>query len=109
MRKYFALKPAPTAPLSMSKEFKSPVLKLPAPPEARVATVIDDYHGHRIADPYRWLEDATAAETRRFVAEQNVYTRSLLEGIPGRDNLRRRVEQLLTIGRVASPRIGGNR
>ena len=79
------------APPSMSKEFKSPVLKPSAPPEARVATVIDDYHGQRIADPYRWLEDATAAETRRFVAEQNVYTRSLLEGIPGRDDLRRRV------------------
>jgi prolyl oligopeptidase len=93
----------------MSKEFKSPVLKPPAPPEARVATVIDDYHGQRIADPYRWLEDATAAETRQFVAEQNAYTRSVLEGIPGRDGLRQRIAQLLTIGRVASPRIGGNR
>ena len=32
----------------------------------------------------------------------------MLENVPGRDELRRRVEQLLTIGRVASPRIGGN-
>ncbi|HXO39473.1 MAG TPA: hypothetical protein VN872_12600, partial [Candidatus Acidoferrum sp.] len=91
----------------MSKEFRTPVLKLPAPPEARVATVIDDYHGKGIAEPYRWLEDATAAETRHFVAEQNAYTRSVLEGIPGQD-LRKRIEQLLSIGRVASPRIGGN-
>ncbi|HEV7674174.1 MAG TPA: prolyl oligopeptidase family serine peptidase [Candidatus Angelobacter sp.] len=92
----------------MSKEFKTPVLKLPAPPEARVATVIDDYHGQRIADPYRWLEDATAAETRQFVAEQNAYTHSVLEGISGRDGLQQRIEQLLTIGQVASPRIRGN-
>ena len=78
-----------------------------APPEANVAIVMDDYHGQRIADPYRWLEDATATETQRFVADQNSYTRGVLESIPGRDELRRRVEQLLTIGRVASPRIGG--
>src|SRR6266853_6386227 len=109
MRKYFALEPAPMAPPSMPTEFISPVLKPPAPPEARVATVIDDYHGQPIADPFRWLEDATSAETQQFVAEQNAYTRSLLEGIPGRDDLRRRVEQLLTIGRVASPRVGGKR
>ena len=50
---------------------------------------------------------AAAPETQQFVAAQNAYTRSVLEDVPGRDELRRRVEQLLTIGRVASPRIGG--
>ena len=70
--------------------------------------VIDNYHGLQIADADRWLEDAAAPETRQFVAAQNAYTRSVLENISGRDELRRRVEQLLTIGRVASPRIGGN-
>jgi prolyl oligopeptidase len=79
-----------------------------APPEANIMTVIDDYHGLQIADAYRWLEDAAAPETRQFVAAQNTYTRSVLENISGRDELRSRVEQLLTIGRVASPRIGGN-
>ncbi|MGZ7056779.1 MAG: prolyl oligopeptidase family serine peptidase [Candidatus Angelobacter sp.] len=92
----------------MSPESRSPGLKPAAPPKAKVATVIDEYHGQRIHDPYRWLEDSTSAETRQFVAEQNAYTRSALEEIPGRDELRRKVEQLLTIGRVASPRIGGN-
>jgi len=80
-----------------------------APPQARVIEVINDYHGRRVNDPYRWLEDAGAAETQRFVEEQNAYTRSVLEGVSGRDELRRRVEQLLTIGRVASPRVGGDR
>jgi prolyl oligopeptidase len=79
-----------------------------APPEANIMAVIDNYHGLQIADAYRWLEDAAAPETRQFVAAQNAYTRSVLENISGRDELRRRVEQLLTIGRVASPRIGGN-
>jgi len=93
----------------MSNESKFPGLKPAAPPKATVATIIDDYHGQRITDPYRWLEDATAAETREFVAQQNAYTRSVLQEIPGRDELHRRIERLLTIGRVASPRIGGNR
>jgi prolyl oligopeptidase len=79
-----------------------------APPEAKITTVIDNYHGRQIADPYRWLEDSTSPDTQQFVAAQNAYTRSMLEKIPGRDELRRRIERLLTIGRVASPRIGGN-
>src|SRR3979409_416225 len=93
----------------MSKEFRTPVLKLPAPPEARVANVIDDYHGQRISDPYRWLEDAAAPETQKFVAAQNAYTRRVRENIAGRDELRQRIERLLTIGRVASPQTGGSR
>jgi prolyl oligopeptidase len=79
-----------------------------APPKAKIMTVIDDYHGQQITDSYRWLEDAAAPETQEFVAAQNAYTRSVLENVFGRDELRRRVEQFLTIGRVASPRIGGN-
>jgi prolyl oligopeptidase len=81
----------------------------PGPPKAATSIVSDDYHGRRVNDPYRWLENAGAAETQRFVEEQNAYTRSVLEEVPGRDELRRRIEQLLTIGRVASPRVGGNR
>jgi prolyl oligopeptidase len=92
----------------MSHQAKSP-LKRSAPPQARIANVIDDYHGRKISDPYRWLEDSTSEETRRFVKEQNAHTRSVLEGVPGRDELRVRIEQLLTIGRVASPRVRGNR
>ncbi len=78
------------------------------PPPAKVETVIENLHGRQIADPYRWLENAESAETQHFVREQNAYTRSVLEKIPGRNQLRQRIEQLLTIGRVASPRIGGD-
>ena len=93
----------------MDQETKSPGLKPLAPPSARVATVFDDYHGQQIGDPYRWLEDAASGETQHFVAEENAYTRGILEDVPGRSDLRGRIEQLLTIGRVASPRTGGGR
>ena len=92
----------------MNDESKSALLKASVPPKAKSEPVIDNYHGRQIADSYRWLEDAAAPETQEFIAAQNAYTRSVLENIPGREELRRRVEQLLTIGRVGSPRVGGN-
>jgi prolyl oligopeptidase len=88
---------------------KSPDLQPLAPPKARVAPVMDSYHGQQISDPYRWLEDATALETRQFIEKENAYTRSVLESVPGRETLRKSIESLMTIGRVGAPRIGGGR
>src|SRR5947209_15602750 len=82
--------------------------KMTALPKAKIETVVDDYHGHKIADPYRWLENSASPETQRFVDEQNAYTRQVLDGIAGRDKLRARLEQLVTIGRVESPKVGGH-
>ncbi|HEY2389867.1 MAG TPA: prolyl oligopeptidase family serine peptidase [Candidatus Angelobacter sp.] len=93
----------------MNQDSKSQIQKPLAPPKARIYAVMDDYHGHPISDPYRWLEDAATTETQQFVEEENAYTRSVLEDIPERDELRRRIERLLTIGRVGAPRIGGDR
>ena len=77
-------------------------------PPAQASPVIDQYHGHKITDPYRWLEDAGAAETREFVDQQNASARRVLDLVPGREKLRVRIERLLAIGRVASPRLAGN-
>jgi prolyl oligopeptidase len=93
---------------TMNDQSKSALLKSSGPPRAKPKIVIDNYRGRQIADAYRWLEDSAAPETQQFVAAQNTYTRSVLESIPSRDELRRRVEKLFTIGRVASARIGGN-
>ncbi|HEV2990368.1 MAG TPA: prolyl oligopeptidase family serine peptidase [Candidatus Angelobacter sp.] len=83
----------------------NPPSKMTSPPKAKVENVIDDYHGHKIADPYRWLENSRSADTQRFVEEQNAYTRQTLDEVPGRDKLRARIEQLLTIGSVSTPRV----
>ena len=76
-------------------------------PKAKVEAVVDDYHGHKISDPYRWLEDGNSPETQRFSEEQNAFTRRVLDALPGRDKLRARIEQLLTIGRIDAPRSAG--
>ena len=78
------------------------------PPKAKVAVVEETLHGHRIADPYRWLEDADSPDTKQFVEQELAYTRSILDPLPGRDKLHQRLTELLSIGTLNAPQVGGN-
>jgi prolyl oligopeptidase len=60
---------------------------MPAPPPTRVAVVTDTLHGVPIADPYRWLEDKDAPETRTWVKAQMAYTMDQLGKVAGRDQV----------------------
>jgi prolyl oligopeptidase len=53
--------------------------------------VVDTYFGHKIADPYRWME-TPGPELDKWMNEQNNYTRSVLNKIPGRDALARHMD-----------------
>jgi prolyl oligopeptidase len=64
---------------------------------------VDDYHGTRVADPYRWLEDETSPETAAWVEAQNAVTFPYLERIPYRDALRARVMELNDYERYGAP------
>ncbi|HIK54147.1 MAG TPA: hypothetical protein IGS37_03155 [Synechococcales cyanobacterium M55_K2018_004] len=55
---------------------------------------VDDYHGVKVADPYRWLEDPNSDQTRAWVEAQNRVTFGYLEGIAERDRLKRRLTEL---------------
>jgi len=74
---------------------------LPYPP-ARRSDVADDYHGVRVEDPYRWLEDADDPETVAWVDAQNALTRSQLEGAR-RDALVARLTTLYNFPRTGVP------
>lgn len=63
-------------------------------PAARRVDQVDDYHGTRIADPYRWLEELDSDETRAWIEAQNALTQRHLDAIPQRAALRQRLEQL---------------
>ena len=77
------------------------------PPQVKTDDIVDDVHGVKIADPYRWLEDGSSEDSQRYVREQLAYTRSVLDKLPGRDDIRKREEQLVTIGALSTPHIGG--
>ncbi len=77
------------------------------PPKAKVDVAIDDLHGHKISDPYRWMENGDSPETQEYVRAQLAYTRSLLDPLPGRERIHARLTQLLSIGNVGTPQVGG--
>jgi prolyl oligopeptidase len=78
------------------------------PPKAKTEAVEDTIHGHKIVDPYRYLENASNPDTQEFVRQQLAYTRSLLDPLPRRDAIQSRLSQLLTIGTIGAPQIAGN-
>ncbi len=69
----------------------------------------DDYHGVRVADPYRWLEDPDSAETVEWVRGQNEVTFDYLSGLPDRESIRRRLTELLDYERYSVPVSRGGR
>jgi len=77
-------------------------------PTARKSDTADDYHGVRVVDPYRWLEEPDSAETIGWVDAQNALTRARLHGT-GRDALIARLTQLYDFPRTGVPfRRGGH-
>ena len=78
------------------------------PPKAKVENVQETLHGHKIVDPYRYLEDSKNPDTHEFVQQELAYTRSVLDPLAGRKQIQARLEQLLTIGNIGAPQIGGN-
>jgi prolyl oligopeptidase len=77
------------------------------PPKAEVRPLEENFHGTKVVDKYRWLEDGNSPETRKWVAEEMAYTRALLDPLPGRDAIHKRLTELLSMGDIGVPRIGG--
>jgi prolyl oligopeptidase len=65
--------------------------------------VIDDYHGFKVADPYRWLEQLDSAETRDWVEAQARLTDSYLSRIPARAATKKRLTELLKFEKYGVP------
>ena len=78
-----------------------------APPKAEVKPAVDIYHGAKVIDNYRWLEDGNSPETQKWVADEMSYTRALLDPLPGRDAIHTRLTELLSIGSITAPVIAG--
>jgi len=77
------------------------------PPTRRDATG-DVYHGVRVDDPFRWLEDPDSADTIAWTEAQNALTRNLLDG-PVREQLRGELRRLYDYPRTSAPVPRGSR
>ena len=67
------------------------------------SSVIDDYHGTEISDPFRWLEDDNSEETMDWVKRQNDVTFGYLDKIPFREELKQRLEKIWDYEKYSSP------
>ncbi len=79
------------------------VEKLTYPETRQDSTAGDTLHGTWVADPYRWLENDTSAETADWVKRQNAVTQAHLATVPFRDAIAKRYEELYNFPKVGSP------
>ncbi len=72
-------------------------------PAARADSVVDDYHGTKVEDPFRWLEASESPRTTEWVQAEGRLTVGVLSHLPARDAIRRRLSDLRNYRRTAVP------
>ena len=78
-------------------------------PQARRGDQVDDYHGTKVADPYRWLEDTDSPETHAWVEAENKLTFGYLDRLPYREAIHDRLMKLWNYERFTAPEQHGGR
>jgi len=108
-----ALKAAPvlveTAEATMHMSVESPRKGRIVYPESPRVSQVDDYHGVKVTDPYRCLEDLDSRQTRAWVEAQNQVTSAFLAAIQEREPLRERLKELWNYRRYGVPLKQGGR
>ncbi len=79
-------------------------------PQTMKGNVVDNYHGTKVADPYRWLEDDVrkSKEVAAWVEAENKVTFAFLEGIPQREAIKKRITELYNYEKLSAPSRHGN-
>ena len=72
-------------------------------PESKKVEVVDDYHGTKVSDPYRWLENEKTEEVSAWVEAQNRVTFAYLDQIPYRTKIKERLTALYNYPRYSAP------
>ncbi|MGI8408411.1 MAG: prolyl oligopeptidase family serine peptidase [Pyrinomonadaceae bacterium] len=72
-------------------------------PKPRKSDQVDDYHGTKVADPYRWMEEGDSADTKSWIEAQNKLTGSYLATIPERAAIKNRLIELGNYERFSAP------
>ncbi|MCX2582470.1 prolyl oligopeptidase family serine peptidase [Pedobacter sp. MR22-3] len=72
-------------------------------PDTRKDSTTDQYFGKTIADPYRWLENDTSAETKAWVIAENKVTQNYLNQIPYRADIKKRLTEIWNYPKESAP------
>ena len=104
MKKYFLLLAVSGIIMSGCNE-----KKWGAYPETKKQDVVDDYFGVQVADPYRWLENDTAADVKAWVEAQNAVTNDYLKKIPFRTALNEHLTAMWDFPKYGTPTRKGDR
>ena len=78
-------------------------------PATKTIDHTDTYHGEKIVDPYRWLEDDNSADTKAWVTAQNAVTSKYLQALPNRDKIKARYTALYNYEKFGLPNKEGGR
>jgi prolyl oligopeptidase len=78
-------------------------------PAAKRGEQVDVYHGRRVSDPYRWLEQEAGPDTRKFIEAQNALAQPYLEALPAREKIKKRLTELWNYERYDPPVQRGGR
>jgi prolyl oligopeptidase len=93
----------------LALQASGPAGQVPDYPKTRTVDHVDTYHGVKVPDPYRWLEDDNSPETAAWVEAQNKVTFAYLERIPFRGWIKARLEKLYNYEKYSVPALKGGR
>jgi prolyl oligopeptidase len=82
---------------------------LAGPPPTRTLDLVEEIHGVRVPDPYRWLEDESDPEVVAWLNAQRAFTEAQVGHLPQRETLTRRFEQLFRAAYTSTPIVYQNR
>lgn len=86
-----------------TQDVKFEQIKVTYPETRKDTTVVDDYFGTKISDPYRWLENDTTSETKKWVEAENKVTFGYLEQIPFRSKIKTRLTEIWNYPKYSTP------
>ncbi len=78
-------------------------------PSTHAVNHIDSYHGIKVADPYRWLENLDSTEVQDWVNDQNTFTSQNLQQLNYLDALKKRFTEIVNYTSVTRPMSQANR
>mgnify|MGYP001292964558 CR=1 FL=1 len=72
-------------------------------PDSKPGETVDTLHGIRVPDPYRWMEDPDAEETKAFVKEQNEVSGPFIQECPDREKITEEITKLKDYPKLGVP------